>query len=208
MLGIQNALMNVLMQGQRMKVAKAKATGLIDVVVKDRAEMLAAAREFIKANPQAKQPWDREGYKIPGGTPSTPALAQMLPAFPSNLRKQLKGANMPAPRLIMAAAVEGAQVDFDNASKIEARYFVELVTGKVAKNMIKTFFFDLQKVNAGASRPKDVPVSHPKKVGILGAGMMGAGIAYVTARAGIQCVLKDVSKEKADHGKAYSEKLV
>ncbi len=208
MLGIQNALMNVLMQGQRMKVAKAKAAGLIDVVVKDRAEMLAAAREFIKQNPQAKQPWDREGFKIPGGTPSTPALAQMLPAFPSNLRKQLKGANMPAPRLILAAAVEGAQVDFDNASKIEARYFVELVTGKVAKNMIKTFFFDLQKVNAGASRPKDVPVSHPKKVGILGAGMMGAGIGYVTARAGIQCVLKDVSKEKATHGKAYSEKLI
>jgi 3-hydroxyacyl-CoA dehydrogenase/enoyl-CoA hydratase/3-hydroxybutyryl-CoA epimerase len=208
MLGIQSALMNVLMQGQRMRPAQAKSVGIIDELVKDKAELMAAARAFIQANPSKKQPWDEKGFKIPGGTPTTPALAQMLPAFPANLRKQLKGANMPAPRLILAAAVEGAQVDFDNAAKIETRYFVELVTGKVSKNMIKTFFFDLQKINAGASRPKDIPVFQPKKVGILGAGMMGSGIAYVTAKAGIQCVLKDVSQERAAQGKAYSEKLV
>ncbi len=208
LLGVQSALMNVLMQGQRMKAEQAKAVGLIDALVKDRSALLAAARAFIAANPAAKQPWDREGYKMPGGTPTTPALAQYLPAFPANLRKQLKGADMPAPRLIMAAAVEGAQLDFDNAGKVESRYFVELVTGKVAKNMIKTFFFDLQKINAGASRPKDIAVWQPKKVGILGAGMMGAGIAYVTARAGIPCVLKDVSKERAAQGKAYSEKIL
>lgn len=208
LLGIQNALMNVLVQGQRHKPRAALSAGIIDELVPDRDAMMAAAKAFIAANPGAKQPWDRDGYKMPGGTPSTPSLAMQLPAFPSNLKKQLKGANMPAPKLIMAAAVEGAQTDFDNAAKIESRYFIELVTGRVSKNMIKTFFFDLQKLNAGANRPKDVAPWKPTKVGILGAGMMGAGIAYSTARSGLSCVLKDVSKEKAEHGKAYSQKLL
>ena len=208
LLGIQNALLNVLLQGQRMRPEQAKSVGILDELVSDRESLLAAARAFILANPAIKQSWDREGYKLPGGKPSTPALAMQLPAFPANLKKQLKGVNMPAPKSILAAAVEGAQTDFDNAAKIESRYFVELVTGKVSKNMIKTFFFDLGKLNAGASRPKDVPAWKPEKVGILGAGMMGAGIAYVTARAGLSCVLKDVSKAKAEHGKAYSAKIL
>jgi len=208
MLGIKSALANVLLQGQRMKPAQAKAVGLIDHLVKDRNALLAAARAYVLANPTAKQPWDEPGYGIPGGTPSTPALALELPAFPSNLRKLLKGANMPAPRMIMAAAVEGAQVDFDNAAKIETRCVIELLVGGVSKNMIKTFFFDLQKLSAGANRPTDIPVWKPTKVGILGAGMMGSGIAYVTARAGIPCVLKDMSKDRAAQGKGYSEKLL
>jgi 3-hydroxyacyl-CoA dehydrogenase / enoyl-CoA hydratase / 3-hydroxybutyryl-CoA epimerase len=208
MLGIQSALMNVLVQGQRMKPEQAMSVGIIDEIVKDRDALVAAARDFIKANPNAKQPWDRDGYKLPGGTPSTPSLAMQLPAFPANLKKQLRGAEMPAPKLIMAAAVEGAQTDFDNAAKIESRYFVELATGRVAKNMIKTFFFDLQKLSAGASRPKDIARWEPKRIGILGAGMMGSGIAYVTAKAGFSCVLKDVSKAKAEQGKGYSTKLL
>jgi 3-hydroxyacyl-CoA dehydrogenase/enoyl-CoA hydratase/3-hydroxybutyryl-CoA epimerase len=208
MFGIQKALMDVLVQGQRMKPAKAKDIGLVDELVPDRETMMQKAREWILANPNAKQPWDKDGYKMPGGTPTTPSLAMQLPAFPANLKKQLKGANMPAPKLIMAAAVEGAQVDFDTAAKIEARYFVELATGKVAKNMTKAFFFDLGKINSGASRPKDVAAWTPKKVGILGAGMMGQGIAYVTAMSGIPCVLKDVSVEAAEKGKAYSKKLL
>src|SRR5699024_4203723 len=126
MLGIQNALMQVLMQGQRLKVAKAKSVGIIDDIAATGEEMLDKARAWIKANPKAKQPWDEKGYKIPGGTPSMPAFAQNLPAFPANLRKQLKGANYPAPRNILAAAVEGAQVGFDDALTIEGRYFVEL----------------------------------------------------------------------------------
>ena len=208
MFGLQKALMEVLLQGPRMKPEKAKSVGIVDEVVADREAMMAAARAWILANPGAKQPWDKDGYKMPGGTPSTPSLAMQLPAFPANLRKQLKGANMPAPKLIMAAAVEGAQTDFDNAAKIEARYFVELATGKVAKNMTKAFFFDLSKINAGGSRPKGIPQWKPKKVGILGAGMMGQGIAYVTAMAGIDCVLKDVTKESAEKGKGYSAKLL
>ncbi len=208
MLGIQNALMQVLLQGQRHKVDKAKALGLVDEVVDTPEAMLEQARAWIKANPKAKQPWDEKGYKIPGGSPSHPGFAQNLPAFPANLRKQLKGANYPAPRNILAAAVEGAQVDFDNAIKIEGRYFVELACGQVAKNMTTACFFNLQAINAGASRPKDVPKYTARKVAVLGAGMMGAGIAYVTARSGAEVVLKDVSLENAEKGKAYSEKLL
>ncbi|KAF0806884.1 fatty oxidation complex subunit alpha [Alcanivorax xiamenensis] len=208
MLGIQNALMQVLLQGQRHKVDKAKALGLVDEVVDTPEAMLEQARAWIKANPKAKQPWDEKGYKIPGGSPSHPGFAQNLPAFPANLRKQLKGANYPAPRNILAAAVEGAQVDFDNAIKIEGRYFVELACGQVAKNMTTAFFFNLQAINAGASRPKDVPKYKARKVAVLGAGMMGAGIAYVTARSGAEVVLKDVSLENAEKGKAYSGKLL
>ena len=115
--------------------------------------MLEKARAWIKANPEAVQPWDAPGYRMPGGTPSTPKLAAMLPAFPANLRKQLKGAPMPAPHHIMCAAVEGAIVDIDTAFTIEGRYFVNLAKGQVAKNMIQAFWFDLNAINAGGSRP-------------------------------------------------------
>jgi 3-hydroxyacyl-CoA dehydrogenase/enoyl-CoA hydratase/3-hydroxybutyryl-CoA epimerase len=207
MMGIQNALLNVLLQGQRHKPAKALELGLIDEVVGTVDELVPKAKEWIKANPAPVQPWDAEGYKIPGGSPSHPAFAANLPAFPANLRKQLKGANMPAPKAILAAAIEGAQVDIDTALVIESRYLVELVTGQVAKNMIKAFFFDLQHINSGGSRPQGFEKYTARKVGVLGAGMMGAGIAYVCARGGMEVVLKDVSLDAATQGKDYSVKL-
>ncbi|GAB0107915.1 3-hydroxyacyl-CoA dehydrogenase NAD-binding domain-containing protein [Nocardia sp. JMUB6875] len=208
MLGIQNALMQVLLTGDRMQPTKAEQVGLVDELVGGTAELVPAAKAWIKANPDAHvQPWDVPGHKIPAGTPSTPAFAANLPAFPANLRKQLKGQHMPAPRAIMAAAIEGAQVDFETAQLIEARYFVSLVTGPIAKNMIQAFFFDLQHVQSGGARPQGIPKRVPRKVGVLGAGMMGAGIAYVTAKAGIEVVLKDVTPEAALKGKAYSENL-
>ena len=196
------------MQGQRLRPRKALEIGLIDEVVPTREDLIPAAKKWIAANPEAQQPWDVKGYKIPGGTPSTPSLAQNLPAFPANLRKQIKGANYPAPHHIMAAAVEGAQVDFDNALEIEGRYFVDLVTSQVAKNMIQAFFFDLQRATGNRGRPAEIEPFTPKKMVVLGAGMMGAAIAYVCAKAGIEVVLKDVDQAAADRGKGYSEKLV
>jgi 3-hydroxyacyl-CoA dehydrogenase/enoyl-CoA hydratase/3-hydroxybutyryl-CoA epimerase len=208
MMGIQNAFVNVLSQGTRFNPKKAKDTGLVDELVGSVEELVPAAKAWIKANPEAHtQPWDAKGYRMPGGTPSSPALAAILPSFPSLLRKQIKGTNMPAPRAILAAAVEGAQVDFDTASRIESRYFTELATGHVAKNMIQAFFFDLQAINAGGSRPEGIGKTPITKIGVLGAGMMGAGIAYVSAKAGFDVVLKDVTIEAANKGKGYSEKL-
>ncbi len=132
----------------------------------------------------------------------------MLPAFPANLRKQLKGAPMPAPHHIMCAAVEGAQVDIDTALRIESRYLTDLVRGQVSKNMIQAFWFDLNAINAGGSRPSGYETRKATKVAILGAGMMGAGIAYVSADAGIDVVLKDVSIDAAEKGKDYSRKIL
>ncbi len=211
MFGIVNAMMGLLLQGQELRSDKALEMGLIDEVVATREELLPAAKAWIAAQAGdefAGQPWDVKGYKIPGGTPSTPSLAMNLPAFPANLRKQLKGANYPAPHHIMAAAVEGAQVDVDNAFEIEGRYFVDLVCGQVAKNMIQAFFFDLQRATGSRGRPEDLETFRPQKMVVLGAGMMGAAIAYVSAKAGIEVVLKDVSAEAAARGKGYSEKLV
>ncbi|MGK2881390.1 MAG: 3-hydroxyacyl-CoA dehydrogenase NAD-binding domain-containing protein [Mycobacterium sp.] len=208
MFGIQKAFMEVLSQGTRFKPGKAKDTGLVDELVGTVEELVPAAKAWIKANPESNtQPWDVKGYKMPGGTPSHPALAGILPSFPALLRKQLKGAPMPAPRAILDAAVEGAQVDFDTASRIESRYFTSLVTGQVAKNMIQAFFLDLQYINSGGSRPDGIGKTPITKIGVLGAGMMGAGIAYVSAKAGFEVVLKDVSIEAAEKGKNYSEKL-
>ena len=207
LLGIQSAVMNVLAQGQRHRPAKALELGLVHELVSTVDELLPKAKAWVKDNPEAQQPWDVKGFKIPGGTPSNPSFAANLPAFPANLRKQLKGANMPAPRAILAAAVEGAQVDFDTASLIETRYFVSVAVGQVAKNMTKAFFFDLQHINSGGSRPEGHEKYTAKKVGVVGAGMMGAAIAYVSAKAGIDVVLKDVTLEGAEKGKGYAEKL-
>ena len=208
LLGLSDGLMKVLLQGTRYKPSDALEVGIVDEIAATPEEMLDKARAWIAANPEAVQPWDAKGYRMPGGAPSNPKVAGMLPAFPANLRKQLKGAPMPAPHHIMCAAVEGAMVDIDTAFTIEGRYFVNLAKGQTAKNMIQAFWFDLNSINAGGSRPAGYEPRPAQKVAVLGAGMMGAGIAYVSARAGIEVVLKDVSLEAAEKGKAYSQKLL
>jgi 3-hydroxyacyl-CoA dehydrogenase / enoyl-CoA hydratase / 3-hydroxybutyryl-CoA epimerase len=211
MLGLQSALMDVLMPGTQFDPQTAVAKGLVDELLPTREELVPAAKAWILAHRDdeeaATQPWDRPGYKMPGGTPRTPALAQFLPAFPALLRKQTKGAVYPAPRAILSAAVEGAQVDFDTASRIESRYLTSLIVNQGSKNMIQAFFFDLQAINSGSLRPEGIERWKATKVGVLGAGMMGAGIAYACARAGMQVVLKDVSTENAEKGKAYTATL-
>ncbi|MCW2834462.1 MAG: fadJ [Nocardioides sp.] len=211
MLGLQSGLMDVLLPGTQFDPQGALAKGLIDEVVATREELIPAAKAWIasvKDDAEAAQnPWDRAGYKMPGGTPKSPSLAAFLPAFPALLRKQTKGAVYPAPRAILSAAVEGAQVDFDTASRIESRYLTSLIVDQGSKNMIQAFFFDLQAINSGSLRPEGIERFKATKVGVLGAGLMGAGIAYSCARAGMQVVLKDVSVENAEKGKAYTAKL-
>ncbi|MDX3665471.1 3-hydroxyacyl-CoA dehydrogenase NAD-binding domain-containing protein [Streptomyces europaeiscabiei] len=207
LLGIADALLKVLLQGTQYTPQRALQNGLVHEVAATQDELMDRARAFIDANPESRQPWDEPGYRIPGGTPANPKFAANLPAFPATLRKQTNGAPYPAPRNILAAAVEGAQVDFETAQVIEARYFVELAAGQTSKNMIQAFFFDLQAVNSGANRPKGIEPRQVRKVAVLGAGMMGAGIAYSCARAGIDVVLKDVTPEAAAKGRNYSEKL-
>ncbi len=206
MLGLEKAL-PYLLEGKKVRPQQALQAGLINELAADRTELLAKARAWVLANPQAKQPWDNKAYQIPGGTPSNPKVAQMLAIAPSILRSKTHGC-FPAPEKILCAAVEGAQVDFDTAHLIETRYFTELVTGQVAKNMIGTFWFQLNEINAGSSRPHGFAPYVTRKVGVLGAGMMGAGIAYVSACAGIDVVLKDVTLAAADKGKAHSAALL
>ncbi|PIB46984.1 3-hydroxyacyl-CoA dehydrogenase [Pseudomonas sp. 2588-5] len=206
MLGLEKAL-PYLLEGKKVRPQQALQAGLINALAVDREALLAQSRAWILANPDARQPWDNKAYSIPGGTPSSPKVAQMLAIAPSILRSKTQGC-FPAPEKILCAAVEGAQVDFDTAHLIETRYFTELVTGQVAKNMMGTFWFQLNEINAGSSRPQGYAPYVTRKVGVLGAGMMGAGIAYVSACAGIEVVLKDINLAAAEKGKAHSAALL
>ncbi|MEY2736699.1 MAG: hypothetical protein RLZ58_2108, partial [Pseudomonadota bacterium] len=170
------------------------------------AAMRSAALAWIAANPAPQQPWDAKDYKMPGGTPSNPKVAGMLSVAPAVLKQKTRGL-YPAPEAALNSMVEGAQVDFDTAMRIESRYLAMVAAHPVARNMVNTFFFNMNAIKSGQSRPKEVPKYKPQKVGLLGAGMMGAGIAYAQASRGIATVLKDVSQDKADAGKSYSVKL-
>lgn len=200
LLGLEKAL-PYLLEGKRVRPRQALQAGLIDELAIDHEELLAKARAWILANPDAVQPWDVKGYRIPGGTPSDPSVMQTLAIAPSILRNRTQGC-LPAPEKILCAAVEGAQVGFDAAHLIETRYFTELTTGQVAKNLIGTFWFQLNEIKAGGSRPQGVAPYLTRKVGVLGAGMMGAGIACVSALAEIEVVLKDIDLAAAEKGKA------
>jgi 3-hydroxyacyl-CoA dehydrogenase / enoyl-CoA hydratase / 3-hydroxybutyryl-CoA epimerase len=199
-----------LMEGKTFGVQEALELGLVHELVSDAAILRSKAVEFINANasdPAAfTHPWDNTDYKIPGGKPSSPALAGALSVAPAMLRKTTRGLQ-PAPEAILACMVEGASVDYDTALRIESRYLAKLMTGSNAKAMINTFFFNMNAIKSGASRPKGIERFKPSKVGILGAGMMGAGIAYAQASKGIATVIKDVSMDKAQAGKAYSAKI-
>jgi 3-hydroxyacyl-CoA dehydrogenase / enoyl-CoA hydratase / 3-hydroxybutyryl-CoA epimerase len=180
--------------------------GLVHELVPDAAALRPAALAWIAANPQAQQPWDAKDYRMPGGTPANPKIAGMLTVAPAVLKQKTRGL-YPAPEYALASMVEGAQVDFDTALRIESRYLAKLIVSPVAKNMINTFFFNMNAIKSGQSRPKWEGKYRPAKVGILGAGMMGGGIAYAQASRGIATVLKDVSLAKAEAGKAYSAKI-
>ncbi len=206
LIGIQNSL-PLMLEGKELSAEKAKGGGIIHALAADIDDMLKQAKEWCVANPKATAPWDAKGFRWPGGDAKHPGNVQMLAIAPSMLNQKTFG-NYPAPRNILSCVVEGGLVDIDTGLKIEARYFAELVVSQVSKNMINTFWFQLNALNKGESRPQGFEKSQVKKVGILGAGMMGAGIAYVSAKVGIEVVLKDVSQEAANKGKAYSENLL
>ena len=200
-----------LIEGKRVSPATAKESGLIQETVSNFEELLPRAKAWILENRDNEaartQPWDTKGYKIPGGNANHPAVAQMLPVASAMIAQKTRGV-LPAPVKILDVAVSAMRVDFETAMRIESRGITELALTPVAKNMINTFFFNLNQINGGASRPKDIEPQTTKKVGVLGAGMMGQGIAYVSAMAGIEVVLKDISQEAAEKGKAYSENLL
>ena len=200
-----------IVEGKRVAPEKALASGLIDAVIEDKDELLSAAKQWLLANKDDEsartQPWDTKGYKIPGGNIRNPQVAQMVTMGAPMIRKNTRGL-LPAPEKIFDVAVHALTVDFETAMRIESRGLAELALTPQAKNMINTFFFQMNKVNGGASRPKDVPPQKTEKVGILGAGMMGQGIAYSSAMVGIEVVLKDISLDAAVKGKAYTQALL
>ncbi|MDB3933578.1 3-hydroxyacyl-CoA dehydrogenase NAD-binding domain-containing protein [Luminiphilus sp.] len=200
-----------IVEGKRVAPEKALASGLIDAVIEDKDELLSAAKQWLLANKDDEsartQPWDTKGYKIPGGNIRNPQVAQMVTMGAPMIRKNTRGL-LPAPEKIFDVAVQALTVDFETAMRIESRGLAELALTPQAKNMINTFFFQMNKVNGGASRPKDVPPQKAEKVGILGAGMMGQGIAYSSAMVGIEVVLKDISLDAAVKGKAYTQALL
>jgi len=206
LLGLEKAF-PYLVEGRKFDPREAAALGLVHELATSREEMDALARAWIRANPETKQPWDEPNYRMPGGAVTSPKIAQMIAVAPAMLVEKTRGL-YPAPEAILSAMVEGAQVDFDTAMRVESRYIAELAVGQVAKNMINTFFFNLTAIRSGASRPKDIPRWKPAKIGVLGAGMMGSGIAWANASRGLDTVLRDVTQEKADQGKAYSAKLL
>ena len=205
LLGLQAAF-PYLVEGKTMKPAQAAELGLIQGLAATRDDLFRMAREWIAKNPAPRQPWDEKDYRMPGGTPSSPKISQMLTIAPAMLVDKTRGL-YPAPKAVMSAMVEGAYVDFDTAMRVESRYLARLAVSPVTKNMI-SLFFNRTAVKSGASRPKDVPKWKATKVGILGAGMMGGGIAYANAARGVACVLKDVTVEAAEKGRSYTEKVL
>ena len=202
MLGMQEAL-GLIAQGKKLKAGKALEKGLVDELADSEKALESKAKAWIKANPEAVQPWDREGYKIPGGLPDDEANQGFVFFGPAATLGQTKNL-MPAQNAIYSCVTDSARVDFDTAQKIEGRYMLSLLLDQTARNMMTTFFLQMEALNRGASRPDGVEKTVFVKIGILGAGQMGAGIAVAAAQKGIEVVLKDISQENADKGKAYA----
>ena len=206
LIGIQKSL-ELMTQGTELSPAKALGLGLLTALATTREELLQKARDWCLANPKAAQPWDTKGFRIPGGDSKSPAVVQVLSIAPSMANAKAHG-NYPAITHIMSCLYEGCLLDIDNALQVESRYFAACIVSQVSKNMIGTLWYQLNAIKKGQSRPKDVPAGKVKKLGILGAGMMGAGIAYVSAKVGIDVVLLDATQENAEKGKAYSQSLL
>ena len=206
LIGIQKAL-ELMTQGKELRPRQALEIGFIDDVAHDDDELISKAKAWINDNPKAQQPWDNKGFKIPGGDSNHPKVVQVFSMAPAMANQKSHG-NYPAITHILSSVFEGCLTDIDNGLKIESRFFVACVLSDVSKNMINSLWTQLNSIKKGQSRPQGFERSKVSKVGILGAGMMGAGIAYVSAKAGMEVVLLDTAIEGAEKGKSYSTKLL
>ncbi|TIR93036.1 3-hydroxyacyl-CoA dehydrogenase NAD-binding domain-containing protein [Mesorhizobium sp.] len=202
----QQQALQMLTSGQNLTPQKAKSMGLIHEIAEPK-KLVETAKAMIKNGLKPVAPWDEKGFKLPGGPIYSAAGANLWPPAIAILRRETFG-NYPAAAAILKCVYEGLLVPFDTGLRIEQRYFTEIMQTKEAAAMIRSLFVSLQELNKGARRPTGVPDSKFKKIGILGAGFMGAGIAYVTARAGIPVVLLDRDMESAEKGKAHSDSLI
>ena len=195
-----------LLKGDQLRLNRARAMKLVDEVV-PAAELTQKAKDWIKAGGSAKAPWDADGFKLPGGPVYSKAGMMVFPPANALYRRETYD-NYPAARAILQVVYEGLQLPMDQALRVESRYFAKILRSPEAAAMIRSLFVSMQELNKGARRPAEVPAKPIKKIGVLGAGFMGAGIAYVSAQAGIDVVLIDRDQETADKGKAHSQKLI
>ena len=198
--------LQMLFKGEQIRPAAAKAMGLIQDVA-PQAEIVARAKAWVKANPAAKAPWDDPKFRLPSGKVFSPTGMMTWPPANAIYRRETYD-NYPAAKAILSSVYEGLQLPFDLALTVESRYFAKILRSKEAAAMIRSLFVSMGELNKGARRPADVPATSLRKIGVLGAGFMGAGIAYVSASAGIDVVLIDRTQEAADQGKAHSQKLI
>jgi len=207
MIGIKNAL-PYLLEGRKATVAQALAAGLIDEVV-PADQLLARARQWLLSDgpSQVTKPWDAKGFKFPGGSPQAPGPTMIFFGITAGILNKTQGL-YPAPEAILACIYDGCQIDIDNGLMIEQRQFAKLAISPATQNMIRTLFYAMGDANRLTDRPKGVAPLKLQKVGVLGAGMMGAGIAHVSAQAGLQVALIDVDQAAAEKGKGYSAKLL
>ncbi len=206
MIGIKNSS-SYLLEGKKLNPQKALEVGFVDEVVSNSKELIAVSKKWILANTEVSQPWDQKKFKIPGGAVQSPPSFMLFTAGNALLQKKTFG-NYPAPRAIMSCLYEGLQLNMDSGLEVELRYFQYLLGTPEATAMTRSLFFSLTSLNSLENRPKVESKFKCKKLGVLGAGMMGGGIAYAAASRGIQVVLKDIDQSVADQGKSYSQKVL
>ena len=206
LVGMQVALQH-LTTGSNMDAQTAEALKVVSAVVSED-RLVEAAKQIVRDNPKAVAPWDQKKFKYPGGGGAMDPRSVMTMSGANAMASKETLNNYPAVRAILSCVYEGSIVPIDTALSIESKYFTSLLLDPTAGNMIRTLFVNKLAADKGIARPKDVPKSELKKIGMLGAGLMGAGIAYEAAKAGMNVALLDVTQEAADKGKAYSQRLV